>query len=926
MDWFRKRLKHALGVWGEWIYEKPGLFVGISGALLAAASYLAIFHLGVVNNINDLIREDAPVHRYYLDYKKEFGVREEMLVVLRSDDFAKNRAVADELGAVFAGRPEDFARVYYRHDFSRLEKKLLFFPSVQELEQIRGQLATLEDVLRRSGQKFNLNTLLEEAIAGFDESKLRKAENWDAFEADIAEFTGRLDRLAAELEGAPPRAAPAPDAKAQSLEDMRRELELNTYLAFDGGKILLILLTPTEGDKDSFSPFGASIARVRADLAAAQARHPEVSIGLTGEPVLLDDEMRQSTKDSAWAAALTFVLISLLFFFAYHEISRPALAIGVLIVVITWTIGLTALFVGHLNVISQACVIMIMGLGIDFGIQIVGRYEEELGHRHGVRSAVIRTLENTGLAVLTGGSTTAIAFFTMCFNEFIGLAELGIIAGLGMVAAVAANLTLLPALFVLRDRKREPEISRQPPPRLRFRADLDRVLFARPGWALAAAGLLVVLAGVGATRIRYDYNLLNLQNPEMESVRVVQDLIHTPSASVIFGVIVAEDVEDARAKSEQLRALPTVRNVRSLDQALPPDQEAKLPALAEIGRIASRLKMDSGASARIDVPKARRDLRTLLEMAREGRTQAVKYRAAAKLAGRGRLVEKAIGAFDRMIPPLERAVATFDRLTPAEVAARLQRFQQASFGSMGEELAWLRTQNVAEPIRLDDLPVEIRQRYLSANGRVLIEVDPEEDVWQEEPNARFVADLRSVCERATGTPVQNHQYIKLLRDSYIEAAELAFLAILVLVYLHFRSLKKLLLTLLPLGLGVLFTFGLMGWTGIQFNPANIITLPLVIGIGIAFGVYVVDRHDEEGRVALCGSSTGKAVLLSALTTVIGFASMMIGEYRGLVSLGLVMSIGVTLCFLAAVLILPQVLTWLDRRAAARAARVDAPQR
>jgi hopanoid biosynthesis associated RND transporter like protein HpnN len=921
MEGFRIGLQRLLRALGEVVYFHPGAVTAVSAALLAVAAWLSIFHLGVINNINDLIRPDSPVHTHYLNYKKEFDIREEMIVVIRSDDFARNRAAAEDLGTILAGRPDDFDRIYFRHDFSRLEKKLLFFQSPEELADTAAQLKSLRAVLARSGNKLNLNTMLDEAIAGFDESRLRKADNWEAFEKETVDFIQRLDALADELEGTAParRDSATPAARVQDLETMRRELELNRYLTFDEGRILLMLLTPAEGDKNSFSPYGKSISRLREDVVQARLRHPGVDIGVTGEPVLLDDEMRQSTRDSLVAAIVTFVLISLLFFFAYHEVVRPALALTVLVVVIAWSMGLTAIFVGHLNVISQACVIMIMGLGIDFGIQITGRYEEELARKNGVREAVLRTLEKTGLAVLTGGSITAAAFFTMCFNEFIGLAELGIIAGVGMIAAVVANLVLLPALLVLRDRNREAVIAAQPQRFQATRHDIDRFLLSRPVPALTGFALLAALAVWGLTQIRYDYNLLNLQNPEMESVKYEMALLNSPSSTAMFGVLVADGVEDAREKAECLRALPSVRGVRSLDQALPPDQEAKLPALREIASVVGALRVNTDVSNRIDVVKARRDLRELLTLARDGEREARKYKGVASLAGRGQMVEKAIEVFARMIPPLERAVATFDTLSQEEVGRRLNRYQLQTFGNMGDQIGWLQSQIYDQPITLDDLPREIRQRYLSPSGKVLIEIDPKENLWEEEPNKRFVDEIRSVDPSATGTPVQNYQYIKLLRDSYVDAAGYALLAIVVLVYLHFRSLAKLGLTLLPLALGVLYTFGLMGWTGIQFNPANIITLPLVIGIGIAFGVYVVDRHDEEGRVALAGSSTGKSILLSALTTIIGFASMTLGEYRGLVSLGLVMSIGVGFCFLSAALILPQVLVLLDARKARKTA-------
>lgn len=913
MKGWRQQAQRWLEGLGASICDRPWVYTGISAALLGLAAWLAIFHLGVVNNINDLIRPDSPVHKYYLDYKKEFDVREEMIVVIRSEDFARNREVADALAARLAMRPEDFTRIYYRHDFSRLERKLLWFRSKEELEQTAGELRQLREILQRRGNTFNLNTMLDEAIAGFDESRLRRAADLRAFGKEMDEFIRRLEQLAAELERPVGPVSGKPSAAASPLDDMRRELELNKYLTFDEGRIILMLLTPAPGNPDSFSPYEAVIGRLREDIGQMREKFPGVDIGLTGEPVLLDDEMRQSTQDSIIAAVVTFALISLLFFFAYREFVRPALALVVLVVVIAWTMGLTAMTVGHLNVISQACVIMIMGLGIDFGIQITGRYEEELRVRGDARRAVIHTLSHTGLAVLTGGVTTAAAFFTMCFNDFIGLAELGAISGMGMLAAVAANLVLLPALLFLRDGGRmRREGNEQGVPAKARGAGLDRILLARPGWVLVFFAMLAVVAALGLPRIRYDYNLLNLQNPKMESVQYELMLLNSPSSTAMFGVVVADSLEDARRKSEQLRQLPSVRGVRSLDQVLPPDQEAKVPAMREIQSILKTLRLNRDVSGQVSVAKAQRDLRRLLALAREAEAEARKHKGVAALAGQGRLVEEAIAIFGRMIPPLERAVATFDRLTQEQVGQRLLRFQHLAFGRMAEEIEWLRGQILDEPITLEDVPEEIRRRYLSPSGKVLIEIDPVENLWEQEPNERFVNDVRTVDPRATGTPVQNYQYIHLLRDSYVVAAGYALVAIVVLVYVHFRDVRRLLLTLLPLGLGVLFTFGLMGWTGLAFNPANIITLPLVIGIGIAFGVYIVDRHDEEGRVMLAGSSTGKAVLLSALTTIIGFSSMTLGEYRGLVSLGKVMALGVFCCFLTATLVLPQILTLMDR--------------
>lgn len=188
------------------------------------------------------------------------------------------------------------------------------------------------------------------------------------------------------------------------------------------------------------------------------------------------------------------------------------------------------------------------------------------------------------------------------------------------------------------------------------------------------------------------------------------------------------------------------------------------------------------------------------------------------------------------------------------------------------------------------------------------------DVWERKPTEEFVGQLQSVAPEATGTPVMNLEYIDLLMESYVEAAFYAAGVVIVLVFFLFRRIQDVLLTLLPLAIGILWMFGMLGLFRIQLNPANIVTLPMNLGIGVAFGVYVVARYREEGKVRIFESSTGKAVVLSALTTLFGFGSMLFGEYRGLVSLGLVMSLGVLCTLISAVVILPQILSLMDRAA------------
>ena len=231
---------------------------------------------------------------------------------------------------------------------------------------------------------------------------------------------------------------------------------------------------------------------------------------------------------------------------------------------------------------------------------------------------------------------------------------------------------------------------------------------------------------------------------------------------------------------------------------------------------------------------------------------------------------------------------------------------------MRESFQSLQNQDVSAPLRVDDLPVTLRSQFVGATGKFLLQVFPKEDVWQRANQENFVTDLRTVDPNATGTPVQFYEYETLMRASYIQAAWYSLIAIAIMVLIHFRSPGAMILSLLPVGIGTLWLAGLMGWFGIPFNLANIMTLPLVIGIGVTNGVQILNRFAEERTPGILARSTGKAVLVSGLTAIAGFGSLIIAKHRGIQSLGCVMAVGITTCMIAGLTFLPALLSLLSR--------------
>jgi predicted RND superfamily exporter protein len=247
----------------------------------------------------------------------------------------------------------------------------------------------------------------------------------------------------------------------------------------------------------------------------------------------------------------------------------------------------------------------------------------------------------------------------------------------------------------------------------------------------------------------------------------------------------------------------------------------------------------------------------------------------------------------------------------AMTAVKLAAYQMAFFQDVLDTFENIRQQDNTEGLRVQDLPPALRHRFVGRTGKLLVMVYPRKDVWEREPQEEFVQQLRTVDPNVTGTPVQLYEYVTLLLESYLQAARYALVAIAVLVFLHFRSFTALVLGLLPVGVGALWLMGWMGWNNIMFNPANIMTLPLVIGVGVTNGIHVLNRFMEERDASVFSRSTGKAVLVSGLTTVAGFASLIPAKHQGIASLGYVMSVGVATCMVVGLVVLPAVLRFLQ---------------
>jgi uncharacterized protein len=244
---------------------------------------------------------------------------------------------------------------------------------------------------------------------------------------------------------------------------------------------------------------------------------------------------------------------------------------------------------------------------------------------------------------------------------------------------------------------------------------------------------------------------------------------------------------------------------------------------------------------------------------------------------------------------------------------RLTGFQQALFLDMERTLNTLKNQDTRQRLLLEDLPPAVRNRFIGRSGKYLLQVFPKEDVWERKNQEQFVTEIRSIVPEVTGSPVRFFEYTDRLKKSFERSSLYALGAIILLVFIHFRKWNYVFLALLPIGAGFLWMLGIIGFFRIPLNPVNLMSFPLILGIGVASGIHILNRFAEEKNPSILAKSTGKAVLVSALTTIVGFGTLMLGQHPGIASLGLLMSLGTAMCLVAALAFLPALLNFLERR-------------
>jgi uncharacterized protein len=857
---------------------------------------------------SNLVGANKKYHQNFRRFKTEFPTQDDLVVVVESDSLEKNRQFVERLGAKLESETNLFQHVFFKGDLKMLGSKALLFVPTEDLGKLQEKLRDYGPFLQKFSHTTNLASLFSminrqfqaAATAPQNSSQNQSLVNAiPALERILTQATATLRRP-----GTPPSPginalfSPAQDAEKQGSETSGGSGKAaggagsnnGGYITFGNGLIYLITAQALHEKLNE-----AAVSRLRQLVTETQIEVPGLNVGLTGEPVLDLDEMAQSQKDTTLATISSLIICALIFIYGYQETGRPMKATACLVVGLGYTMGFATLTVGHLNVLTITFLPMLIGLAIDYGVHLISRYEEELRHGKSEEAALTKAIVYTGQGILTGGLTTAGAFLAICFTDFKGIQEMGLICGGGLLVCLIPMLTMLPALLLKGRQNVIDHVEGDPADR---RARIENIWLQRPVTVTFFTVALCVLASMYVHKLYFDYNLLNMQSAGLPAVEVEQKLLRSAEKSVLFGAVIATNLEQAIAMEAQLTNLPAVASVDSMTKFLGEDQGPKLKIVTDVKRDLAPIQFDPPDQQPLNAQEL----------------TAILYSFYGYLGNAVNATQKERPALSAQLAKAREAAGEFRKEllqgTPEDIKRRsvkLAQFQRALFEDIRDTFEALRNQDDRAPLRVEDLPRALRDRFVGVTGKHLLLVYPRKDVWQRENQKEFIDQVERVDPDVTGTPVQLYHYTELLKRSYEEAARYSLIAIILLVLVHFRSISAVILSLIPVGIGSLWLAGLMGWLDIPLNPANIMTLPLVIGIGVTNGIHILNRFAEEQTPSILARSTGKAVLVSGLTSIAGFGSLMLAKHRGIQSLGVIMSIGLATCMIAGLTFLPALL-------------------
>ena len=897
------------------VVRRAGVMVLVAVFALAFfAMRYTVDNLSMNTDTEHMLSEDLAWRVLDQEYEKLFPQYDNNILIV------VEAATPDQAGDAAALlyehlQPEQalFEFVYYPNALALFRESGLLYLDTEELQDLSDNLAEVQPFLARLARDPSLRGLLEVLADALDTRADGEQVEIDPVLTRInaaieALQDGRPYRLSWQelMSGDKPDEAGLPGAGA----------EKSAYREF-------ILMQP-KLDYGGFFPATPAIDKIRQvyeDLDIASS--PGAQIRLTGATVLAHEEMLSVMKGIQTAAVLALALVTVILLVGLGSAKLALVTVISLITGLVFTAAFATLTVGELNLISVAFAVLYIGLGVDFAIHYCLRYREHIIGGEQRRSALEKTSVNVGGSLFMCAVSTAIGFFAFIPTDYTGVAELGWISGFGMFISFVVTLTVIPALLSLLPIK--PEAGRP--------VGGWRLVELHPGKILGGAAFLALASALLLAGIRFDHNPLNLHDQDGAALTTFRQLLAENDLTPWTAIMIANDAAEAGRYRERFTRSDLVDKVVSVTDFIPGDQDEKLDIIDEMSLLLGDLSVAAQPDAETQNHGARlAALRAFQQKLQEDGTDdpvtaTLRENLAVLLAEQDMLQWAEMdsrlrgdggdsGDGDNSGDGGDSGDGdnSGDGGNSGDVPEKLAQLEHALLASLPGRLDALNASLNADYISLDNLPAQLKRLWLSADGRRRIEIYPKQNMQDDTALREFVRAIQSVSPEVTGAPVMNLEASDAVATAFKQAFLYAFIAITLMLYILLTRKRDVFLVLIPLLMAAVITGGISVLAGLPLNFANVIALPLLLGIGVDSGIHIIHRFrtDLPDGKNILATSSARAVVVSSLTTMGGVGNLALSPHAGTASMGMLLTLGIGVTLACMLLVLPALLTVVTR--------------
>lgn len=862
----REYLKRILAWWvGHVVQQHLAVIVLFILATLGILTY-SVANFKINDDLTNMISEKLPFRHLEKDLFREFPqLTDVIVVVVDGDSVAEAMDARKRLAGRLRKEGKLFSSVYEPGGGAYFERNGLLYLDVHELEELSDNLAEGEPLMGLLLRDFSLRGFF--SLIG---------TTLDNYGSDSA---GKMDILFDHV------------GKAFTGAARNRPYHLSWQGMMYGEKGTseqrrqFIIIHPRL-DKNGLlmgAPPPLALHRIISGLRFDSS----IKIRMTGDVLLAYENMTTVEQSVGLATFASLLLVGLVIFIGLGSKRLVFACFITLMTGLIWTTGFAIAAIGSLNLISITFAVLFVGLGIDYGIQFCLRYRELVEAGHDNRECVITTANGVGRGLYLSCITTALGFFAFLPTAYSGIAQLGLISGTGMFISFFCNLTLLPALLTLfRPR------NGLPPSFIKRRTIKSLTEFPYRHYRAIIAGAVVLglCAAITLPLVYFDYNPLNLYNPASESITTLKELFKNSQAPPWTISVLSGDKQAAQKLSERLGQLKEVKAAITIADFVPGDQPEKL-------RIISDIALFMPGPDQINMQRLT-----------YGEKMAALNRLEARLV---KFLKEHPGPSTRQIASLLDSLREFKRYvrTPGNGDAAFSRLQGSLLSGLPSLLQKLDKMLHPTPVTESDLPRDLVREYVAADGHYRVQVLPREDIMNIDALDRFVNAVKTVTPIATDTPVTIYETGKAVSSSFRLATLLALVAVIIVLLVTLRSLFVTALVLIPLFLTIMLTAATSVIFDLPLNYANVIVLPLLLGVGVHSGIMFMLRYLTEPPPDgnMLKTSTARAVLYSNLTMIISSSTLAFSSHKGIASMGILLTVCFVFILLSILVIFPALL-------------------